>query len=311
MKIAIIMDPIEQLAVKKDSSVALMRAAAARHIENYYIVPDDIMLKEGQVQAVARQVHFETSAKTWFSLSEPAVIALTEFDAVFMRLDPPFNLRYVYLTQLLSLAVRDGARVVNNPDSIRDCNEKLFSSWFPDCCPPTLVTSQMAALDDFLDEQQEIIVKPLDGMGGRSIFYVKQGDLNKKVIFETITQHDSTLMMAQRFIPEVRLGDKRITLINGEPVSHAVLRVPHAEDVRANLAAGGRAHIVPLSARDQTLCQRIGPTLKEKGLLWVGLDVIGDYVTEINVTSPTCIRELEEFNGQGSRSILDPLLAAL
>lgn len=304
-RVAIIMDPIESININKDSTHELMLTAKASGFESYYIKPCDLMIKNEKVIAQCCAVNIVENKQQWFELKEQQEMVLSEFDAVFMRLDPPFDMNYIYLTYLLELAQNQGANVINDPRSIRDCNEKLFTTWFPHCCPATIVTSNQGQLNQFLLEQQEIIVKPLDGMGGSSIFYVKQGDLNKNVIFESLTNHGKTLIMAQKFIPEVRQGDKRITLIDGKAVDYAVLRVPRDDDVRANLAAGGHAEVIPLSDRDKWLAEQIGPSLKAKGLRWVGLDVIGDYVTEINVTSPTCIKELPE------SLVLQPLLQSL
>ncbi len=235
--------------------------------------------------------------KNWFQfLEHPQEIALETMQIIWMRLDPPFNMTYIYMTYLLDMVEKKGVRILNKPSSIRDCNEKLFAQWFPTCCPPTLVTNNIARIKNFLLEQSRIIVKPLDGMGGRGIFYLESDDKNRNVILETITKNGNgnELIMAQRFLPEIAAGDKRITVIDGEPLEYAVARIPAEDEFRGNLAAGGHAKVVPLTTRDRWLCNQIAPTLKEKGLFWVGLDVIGDYITEINVTSPTCLREVEE-----------------
>jgi glutathione synthase len=221
-----------------------------------------------------------------------------------MRIDPPFDMDYIYSTYVLEQAESDGVLIVNKPQSLRDANEKLFTAWFPQCCSPTLVTSQVQRIRDFLTEHEDIIVKPLDGMGGASIFRLKKNDHNLGVVLETMTNHGKTLTMVQRYLPEIKQGDKRILLINGEPVPFCLARIPAEGETRGNLAAGGRGEGQPLSDRDRWLCEQVAPTLKEKGLIFVGLDVIGDYVTEINVTSPTCIQELDNQFGLNISALL-------
>jgi len=291
--ISIVMDPIEQIHPEKDSSFALMLAAQARGMVVYYVHDVDLFIESGRVYAKRHRVVLRDEAHDWFEIQSSEVAPLAETDAVFMRKDPPFTMDYVYLTHCLDLVAAEGTPVINNPQSIRDCNEKLFTAWFADCCPRTLVTRQTEHLLDFLRQEQQMIVKPLDGMGGAGVFYVQADDVNQHSIFAQLTQNGSELIMAQQFIPEIKTGDKRIILINGEPMPYALLRIPTQHEVRANLAAGGRGEVVALTERDQALCNRVGPVLKSKGLLWVGLDVIGGYITEINVTSPTCVREIE------------------
>ncbi|MGD8785773.1 MAG: glutathione synthase, partial [Thioalkalispiraceae bacterium] len=218
---------------------------------------------------------------------------LAELDVILMRKDPPFNMDYIYSTYLLEAAEQQGTLIVNKPASLRDCNEKLYTLQFPDCIPPTTVSSSANQLKKFIEQQQDTILKPLDGMGGESIFRVKHDDANLNVIIETLTYKGRRMIMAQRFIPEIVQGDKRILLINGEPVPYALARIPGKGETRGNLAVGGRGEGIELSERDRWICQQVGPRLREIGLLFVGLDVIGDYLTEINVTSPTCIRELD------------------
>lgn len=291
--ITVIMDSIESIKPHKDSSFALMLKAQKEGVRVYYVDARDIFLKSSQVLCIRHQVQVFDKARDWFEIIKTEKVLLSETDAIFMRKDPPFNMDFIYLTYLLELVEKEGVLVVNKPRSIRDCNEKLFTVWFPECCPETLVTRSNEQLGIFLDEQKEIICKPLDGMGGSSVFYVHDKDLNKHTIFDTLTQSNSELTMAQRFLPEVVRGDKRIIIINGVPMPYGLARIPAADDVRANLAAGGKGEVVPLCDRDYWLCEKISPVLKDRGLLWVGLDVIGDYVTEINVTSPTCLREIE------------------
>jgi glutathione synthase len=299
--VSVVMDPIESINPKKDSTLLLMLVLQSAGNKIYYIKPEDMFVKDGKTFCYRSPVKLFDDNTHWFELGEPEQAQLQQGDSVFMRLDPPFDMRYIYLTYMLELAEKAGAYVVNKPQSIRDCNEKLFAQWFPQCCPPTVVTQNSRELNHFLDEYETIVCKPLDGMGGASIFLVKQDDMNKNVIFETLTQNGKQMIMAQKFLPEIREGDKRITLINGEPLPCAVARIPKADDIRGNLAAGGSAHCQELTPRDLWLCQQVGPTLKAKGLLWVGLDVIGDYITEINVTSPTCLRDVEGFVSASSK----------
>jgi glutathione synthase len=299
--VSVVMDPIESINPKKDSTLLLMLVLQSAGNKIYYIRPEDMFVKDGKTYCYRSPATLFDDNTRWFELGEPEQAQLQQGDSVFMRLDPPFDMRYIYLTYMLELAEKAGAHVVNKPQSIRDCNEKLFAQWFPQCCPPTVVTQNSRELNHFLDEYETIVCKPLDGMGGASIFLVKQDDMNKNVIFETLTENGKQMIMAQKFLPEIREGDKRITLINGEPLPCAVARVPKADDIRGNLAAGGSAHCQELTPRDLWLCQQVGPTLKAKGLLWVGLDVIGDYITEINVTSPTCLRDVEVFFSASSK----------
>lgn len=300
-KIGFIIDPIEKINTKKDSSFAMMLAMQKSNHEILYIKPEDIFLKKDKVCGNAYSIKVEDKPNNFFEVISDQEINLASLDSIFMRIDPPFNMNYIYLTYLLELVEKESERnnhklvLINKPSSIRDCNEKLFTAWFPQCCPETLVTKSSDQIKKFLLEQKEIILKPLDGMGGESIFYLHEGCKNKNVILETITKKQTEYIMAQAYLPEAKLGDKRITLINGEPVSHAVLRTPPKDDIRGNIAVGGTTSIVPLTDRDRWLCAQVGPVLKAKGLYWVGLDIIGDYITEINVTSPTCIRELETY----------------
>lgn len=307
-KIGFVMDPIEKIHIKKDSTFLMMLIAQAQGHTVYYIRPDSMVLRNGRVLADCISLSLYDNPEHFFDITHKETFFLSHLDTLFMRVDPPFNMNYIYLTYLLDLVEHEGVSVVNKPQSIRDCNEKLFTSWFPHCCPETLVSPRMQDIRAFLDEQKEVIIKPLDGMGGEKIFYLHQADKNTSVILETMTNRGKTRIMAQRYLPEAPQGDKRITLIDGKPVSHAVLRVPSGSDHRGNLAAGGQAHIVPLTARDHWLCEQINETLKKKGLRWVGLDVIGDYITEINVTSPTCLRELAYHEQEKTMKALKGLL---
>ncbi|MEN8178187.1 MAG: glutathione synthase [Pseudomonadota bacterium] len=293
IKLGMVMDPIESIKIHKDSSFAMLLAAQARNWEIYYLQPRDLSLRDGRCLAKMHSIRVADDPAGWFEITGEKTLPLENLDVVLMRKDPPFDMEYIYTTYLLEQAEQCGCLVVNRPASLRDANEKLFTSFFPQCCPATLVTRQAGLLRDFVQEQQDIILKPLGGMGGASIFRVRQGDPNLSVIIETLTNHGREYTMAQRFIPEISEGDKRILMINGQPVPYALARIPAEGETRGNLAAGGRGEGVPLSDRDYWITQQVGPELKKRGILFAGLDVIGDYLTEINVTSPTCIRELD------------------
>ncbi len=297
MKLGIVMDPIGSIKIKKDSSFALLLAAQARGWTLHYLEQNDLYLRDGTAHGRMRGLRVMDNPNGWFEFLDEAHTPLAELDVILMRKDPPFDMEYIVSTYLLERAEQAGTLIVNTPQGLRDANEKMYTAWFADCCAPTLVSRDAAQLRAFLAEQQEIVMKPLDGMGGASIFRVRAGDLNTNVIIETLTAHGHKFAMAQRFIPEISAGDKRILMIDGEPVPYALARIPAAGESRGNLAAGGTGVGVPLSERDRWICAQVGPALRAKGLLFVGLDVIGDYLTEINVTSPTCIRELEKLYG--------------
>jgi glutathione synthase len=250
-------------------------------------------MQDGVPYGDARLLKVKQDKNKWFEFLGEKRVALSELDIILMRKDPPFNEEYIYTTYLLEQAERLGVKVINRPQSLRDANEKLFACYFPACCPPTLVTQSMEKLHAFWRQYQQIVCKPLNSMGGQSVFHLRQNEVNAAVIFETLTQNGSIYIMAQQYIPEIKHGDKRILLIDGQPLSHALLRVPQGPDWRGNLAAGAKGEAQPLSARDQWICSQVGPVLHERGLYFVGIDVIGDYLTEINVTSPTGIRELD------------------
>ena len=295
--IGIVMDPISAINIKKDSSFAMLLAAQAKGWTIQYMEQQDLYLSQGKVMASMRDLQVKEDANNWYQLGEPTTRRLSELGAILMRIDPPFDMEYIYSTYLLEQAQSEGVLVVNHPQSLRDANEKLFTAWFPQCCPPTLVTRKKQLMREFQQQHGDIIIKPLDGMGGASIFKVSQGDPNFSVIVETLTEQGKKSVMVQQYLPAIKDGDKRILLINGEPVPYALARIPADGETRGNLAAGGRGEGRPLTERDRWICQQVGPKLREKGLLFVGLDVIGDYLTEINVTSPTCIRELDrQFN---------------
>jgi glutathione synthase len=292
-KLGLVMDPIDSINIHKDSTFAMALAAQNRGWGLTYMEMGDLYLLNGKAYANARELSVRDDPENWFSLSESQNIELSDLDAVLMRKDPPIDTEYLYATQILALAEAQGMLVVNRTQSLREANEKLASTWFPQCAPPTLVTRNQTQLREFLTEHNDLIIKPLDAMGGASIFRVRANDPNISVIFETLTEYGSRYAMAQRFIPEISQGDKRILLIDGEPVPYALARVPAKGETRGNLAAGGKGVGMELSERDFWICEQVAPRLKEMGLLFVGLDVIGDYLTEINVTSPTCIRELD------------------
>ena len=294
ISLGIVMDPIESIKIHKDSSFAMLLAAQARGWQLFYMQQEDLYLQDGESRASVRSLQVQDHADGWFELSIAEDIRLADLDVVLMRKDPPMNMEFLYTTYLLERAEQQGLLVVNQPASLRDCNEKLFTAWFPDCCVPTLVSRDSTRFRDFLATQKDIILKPLDAMGGASIFRIRENDPNTSVILETLTDHNQQMAMAQRFIPEITAGDKRILMINGEPVPYALARIPAKGETRGNLAAGGRGEGVKLSERDHWICKQVGPELKKRGLLFVGIDVIGDYLTEINVTSPTCIRELDK-----------------
>lgn len=309
IKLGIVMDPIEHIKPYKDSSFAMLLEAQRRGYELFYMQPQDIYLQNAQPFAITSELKvWDRNDGQYHGFGASKVTPLAELDIILIRQDPPFNNDYLYSTHMLELAEAQGVLVVNKPQSLRDANEKLFASWFPECTPPTLVSAQADLLKAFVTEQQDTIFKPLDAMGGASIFRVKHGDPNLSVIIETMTDHGQHHIMAQRYLPEISAGDKRILLIDGEPVPYALARIPQAGETRGNIAAGGRGEGVELTDRDRWLCQQIAPKLREKGLIFVGLDVIGDYVTEINVTSPTCIRELDsQFGLNIAGTLLDCL----
>lgn len=296
-RLAIVMDPIEQIKPWKDSTFAMMLEAQRRGWRIFYMGLNDLYMENSVSYANYETVDVTDDHKDWFSVSGSGCCRLDEFDAIFMRKDPPFDLEYIYCTYLLEQAEENGVLVVNKPSSLRDCNEKLYTRAFPECCVAFRISRDPQRLLEFINQHKDVIIKPLDGMGGKSVFRVQAGDTNTNVILETVTRLGASQTMAQRYIPEISAGDKRILLINGNPVPYALARLPARGENRGNIAAGASTRGQPLSERDRWLCAQIGPKLRDKGLIFVGLDVIGDYVTEINVTSPTCIRELDrEFN---------------
>ncbi len=292
-RLGVVMDPIANINFNKDTTLAFLLEAQSRGYQIAYMELNDLHIRDGVAMAATRLLEVRNDARDWFAMGASSVVSLGDLDVILMRKDPPFDMEYIYATYILELAEQQGAKVVNNPTSLRDVNEKVFIQQFPDCCAPTVVTRDSRQVKQFLAEQEHIVVKPLDGMGGTSVFIVRQNDPNLNVILETITANNSRSIMAQRFIPEIAAGDKRILMIDGKPIPYALARIPKKGDSRGNLAAGARAEGVALNDRDTWICEKVADGLREKELLFVGLDVIGDYLTEINVTSPTCVRELD------------------
>jgi len=308
MRIAVVMDPIASVNYKKDSTLAMLWAAAKRGHELFYLEVGDLSLHEGRAHGrLAPLQVFEDPAK-WFELGEAVRRPLAGVDVILMRKDPPFDMNFIYATYLLERAEQEGVLVVNRPQSLRDCNEKLFATAFADCMVPTVVSSRAAELREFIAGQQDVIVKPLDGMGGMGIFRLAAGGPNIGATLEVLTANGTQPIMAQRYIPEISDGDKRVLMIDGEPVPFVLARIPQGDEVRGNLAAGGRGEARPINDDERRIAARVGPELKKRGLIFVGLDVIGSYLTEVNVTSPTCIREIDREFGYG---IADRLIAAI
>lgn len=294
VKLAVVMDPIQSINFKKDTTLAMLNAAQKKGWQLFYIEQDGLYLEDGKAMAIMQDLSVEMNPENFYTLGPESRQSLADVDVILMRKDPPFNREFIYSTYILEQAEREGVLVANKPQALRDFNEKVSATLFPQCCTPVLVSRKKELLQDFYKAQKDVIFKPLDGMGGTGIFRIKPGDPNLSVIIETLTEYGTRQIMAQTFIPEISSGDKRILMIDGKSVSYALARLPAANETRGNLAAGGTAKGVDLSDRDRWICDQVGPTLKKTGLLFVGLDVIGDYLTEVNVTSPTCIRELDE-----------------
>jgi glutathione synthase len=306
IRLGVVMDPIGAIHFHKDTTLAMLLAAQARGWELYYMEQPDLFLQDSRCYARSGRLTVRDDEKDWFSLSDSHTAPLDELDVVLMRKDPPVDLEFIYSTFLLERAEAHGVLIVNSPGAVRNANEKLYTAWFPQCGPPTRVSRDMRILKSFLAEHGDIVVKPLDGMGGRSVFRIQQDDPNLNVILETITGNGTISAMAQRYIPEITEGDKRILMINGEPFPQALARIPASGETRGNLAAGARGAGIDLSDRDLWICAQVGPALRAQGLLFVGLDIIGDYLTEINVTSPTCIRELDRlYNADIAGQLMD------
>jgi glutathione synthase len=312
IKLGVVMDPIGSISYKKDSTLAMLVEAQTRGWKIFYMEQADLFLRDGIPYARTRELKVAYDSEHWYEFGKEAEIPLANLSVILMRKDPPFDTEYIYTTYILEQAEARGTLVVNRCQSLRDANEKMYTAWFPDCCPPTLVSRKDGQIRDFLTEHGDIVVKPLWGMGGAMVFRLRKDDPNTGVVIETLTEHGSRYAMAQRFIPEISEGDKRILMIDGEPVPYALARIPQFGETRGNLAAGGEGVGVELTDRDRWICDQVAPTLREKGLLFVGLDVIGSYLTEINVTSPTCIRELDTQYGINiSAQLMDAIAARL
>jgi glutathione synthase len=294
LRIGIVMDPIESISPYKDSSLAMLLEATRRGAEIHYFQQGDLKLLAGRAVGQSTLLSVRDDDADWYTPGESQEIELGDLDAVLMRKDPPFNMEYVYTTYILDRAREAGALVVNHPQALRDMNEKAYTAWFPECTPVTLITRSISEMRAFLAEHGHIVAKPLDGMGGKSIFAIRKGDKNANVIFETLTDDGRKFAMAQVFVPEIEAGDKRILLIDGEPVPFALARIPSGDDHRGNLVMGASGVGQELSAADRAICERVGPALRDAGVIFAGIDVIGDYLTEVNVTSPTGIRELDK-----------------
>ena len=308
MRVLVVMDPIENVSLKKDTSMAMLWAAARRGHELGYALQQDLYIDQGKAFGLIAPLQVFENSSDYYALGEKKKESIADYDVVLMRKDPPFDMNFVYATYILEQAEREGAWIINKPQSLRDCNEKLFATQFPELQVPTLVTSQQSLIREFIKEHGDVIVKPLDGMGGMGIFRLYQDGVNIGSTIEILTNHGAQPIMAQRYIPEIVDGDKRILMVNGEAVPYCLARIPQNGEVRGNLAAGGLGEARPLTENDKAIAAKVGPFLREKGLIFVGLDVIGNYVTEINVTSPTCVREID---AQFGTSIADDLFDVL
>ena len=304
LDIVVVMDPIGSIRIAKDSTFAMLLEARRRGHRLHYVVPGGLGVRDGAATALLAPLEVRDDPAGWFELGTAERRDLGAGDVVLMRTDPPVDSEYIHDTQVLGLAQAAGALVVNDPQGLRDYNEKLAALRFPECCPPTLVSRDAAALKAFVGEHGQAVLKPLDGMGGRSIFRAAAGEPNLNVILETLTDGGRSLAMAQRYLPEIATGDKRILLVDGEPVDYCLARIPQGDEFRGNLAAGGRGEARPLTERDRWIAARVGPEMKRRGMLFVGLDVIGDWLTEVNVTSPTCIREIDKAYGLNIAGLL-------
>lgn len=294
MKLGVVMDPIESINIKKDSTFEMIWQAQGLGWEVEHLEMADLSIDNGVALGNSRSLTVYQDSEHWFDLAEPRNIKLGDLDAILMRKDPPFDMEYVYSTYMLDLAEKQGSMIVNSPQALRDCNEKAYCAWFPEVCPETIITRDSAQFKAFIEQHEDTILKPLDGMGGTSIFRVKQDSPNINVIIETLTDYGQRYAMAQRFIPDITAGDKRILMIDGEAVPYSLARIPTKGETRGNLAAGGRGVAQALSDSDWAIAKIVGPELRKRNILFAGLDVIGDRLTEINVTSPTCIKEINE-----------------
>jgi glutathione synthase len=306
INIGIVMNPVEAITPYKDSSLAMLLAAQKKGWKLHYIQQNGLYLKDSTVMADHMPIRVFDDNQHWFETDKLASMDAADLDVILMRLDPPFDMEYIYTTYLLEMVEQQGSLIVNKPASLRDANEKLFATHFPQCCTNILVSRDPVKLRSFVDEFKDVILKPLDGMGGQSIFRVKPDDANLSVILETMVGDDQNTIMAQKFIPEITAGDKRILMVNGELIPYTLARIPAKGETRGNLAAGGTGKAMPITERERWIANEVGPTLKKMGILFAGLDVIGDYLTEINVTSPTCIREIDaQFNLDIAGQLMD------
>ena len=306
--LGVLMDPIHAINYSKDTTFSILLAAQKQGYRLFYMEQQDLFLENSLPFAEVRPLRIFENPDCWYELDSPSAVPLDELNAVLMRKDPPFDAEYIYTTYILEAAERRGTLIVNRPQSLRDCNEKVFATEFPQCTPPLLVSRSLKRLKNFLQEHQEVVFKPLDGMGGTSIFRVKAGDLNLNVILETLTNYGNQTIMAQKYLPEIADGDKRVLIVDGEVIPYCLARIPSTSDFRGNLAAGGKGEVRPLSEKDQWIAEQVAPVLVERGLLFVGLDIIGDYLTEINVTSPTCVQEIDRAK---NTAIGDKLIEAI
>ncbi len=313
VKVGIVMDPIDTISYKKDSSLAMLWAAQTKGWELWYMEQKDLYLRDGKVLAKMAPLTVDMNPDKWFERGEYQVEEVCSLDVVLMRKDPPFDNEFIYTTHLLEMAADQGnTLMVNRPQALRDYNEKIFATHFPQCCPPVLVTRREDLLREFHAEFKDVIFKPLDGMGGASIFRIQEEGVNLGVIIETLTKFGQETIMAQKYLPEIVDGDKRILMIDGEAVPYGLSRIPTNGETRGNLAVGGRGEGRPLTDREKWIASQVGPTLKAQGILFAGLDVIGDYLTEVNVTSPTCIRELDtQFDLDIGMQLMDAIEAKL
>ena len=304
LRVGIVMDPIESITPYKDSSLAMLLEAERREAEIHYFRQSDLKIISGAALGRSRRLNVEDDRTSWWQFGAEQEIDLGDLDVILMRKDPPFDMEYIYTTYILDRAKQAGALIMNDPQALRNMNEKVFTAWFPDCVPTTLISRSMDEMREFLAEHGHVVIKPLDGMGGRSIFVIKDGDKNANVVFETLTDYGQRFAMAQTYIPEISLGDKRILLMDGEPVPYALARIPSADDNRGNLVMGAVGKGQDLSDRDREICARVGPVLKENGVIFAGIDVIGDYLTEVNVTSPTGMREIDQQFGVNTAGLM-------
>lgn len=306
--LGVVMDPIQSINFLKDTSLSILLAAQRQGYRLFYMEQKDLFLENGLPFAEVKPLRVFDNPDCWYELDSRSAVPLDELDVVLMRKDPPFDSEFIYSTYILEAAEKRGTLVVNKPQSLRDCNEKVFATEFPQCTPPLLVSRSLKRLKGFLQDHQEVVFKPLDGMGGTSIFRVKAGDQNLNVILETLTKYGTETIMAQKYLPEISDGDKRVLVVDGEVVPFCLARIPSDNDFRGNLAAGGQGEVRPLSDRDRWIAEQVAPVLIERGLLFVGLDIIGDYLTEVNVTSPTCVQEIDRAQ---NTAIGDKLISAI